>query len=251
MGNVTTKNVKSAVVFYDPDECGGNRLFEAIGPSVVKYLQEFAYMPVDDTTHDPCEWTNTITEGGTGDSTAVVTDVAGGALIISTAQNENDGYRMQLGHGHGGAGENIGLEGPYPTYFGVRFAVNDADQTDVLIGFTVTDTDVLGAVTDGIYFRSVDESALLYFVMEKDSAETAAAVATLGDAVYTTAEFYYDPDASTVYAYIDGDQVASFSSKDAAFPNNELMRVTIEFLTGNGGVDTCTIDWLRLIHIRG
>ena len=248
MGNVTTKNVKSAVVFYDPDECGGNRLFEAIGPSVVKYLQEFAYMPVDDTTHDPCEWTNTITEGGTGDSTAVVTDVAGGALIISTAQNENDGYRMQLGHGHGGAGENIGLEGPYPTYFGVRFAVNDADQTDVLIGFTVTDTDVLGAVTDGIYFRSVDESALLYFVMEKDSAETSTSVATLVDATWVTAEFYYD--GSYIYAYIDGTLKATVAVTDTNFPNNEYLTPTLAMLTGEGTANTMTVEWARAFQIR-
>jgi len=249
MGNITTKNLRSALAFYDPGACGGNRLYDAIGPNIVKYLNEFSHMPVDDTTHDACEFTCTITEVGSGDSTAVVTDLARGALLITTAANENDGYAMQLGHGHGGAGENVQFDGPFPTYFGIRFKINDVVDTDNLFGLCVTDTDCIGAVTDGMYFRSVDASGNLFFVLEKDSVETASVVALMVNDTWMTAEFYYD--GTDVMAYIDGNLQVSVDKTDIAFPNNEALRLTVEFLTGEAVANTCTIDWVRLIHIRG
>ena len=249
MGNITTKNLRSALAFYDPDACEGNRLYDAFGPSIVKYLNEFAYMPVDDTTHDPSSWTVTMVETGDANSTAVVTDLARGALLITADDNDNDGVKMQLGHGHGGAGENVGFDGPYPTYFGIRFQCADATNSDYLFGLCVTDTGCLDGATDGLYFRNVDASALLYFVLEKDSLETVSAVATMADATWITAEFYYD--GTDVMAYIDGNLEATLSASDANFPNNELLRLTMEFLTGEDVANTCTIDWVRLIHIRG
>jgi len=248
MGNITTKNLRSAIAFYDPDACDGNRLYDAIGPSIVKYLNEFSHMPVDDTTHDPSSWTNTIVEEG-ADSTAVVTDIARGALLITCAGNDNDGYNMQLGHGHGGAGENVAFDGPYPTYFGIKFKINDVDQTDHAFGLCITDTSAATAVSDGMYFRSVDESAVLYFVAEKDSLETVSAVATMADDTWITAEFYYD--GTDVMAYIDGNLEVTVSNSDANFPNDELLRLTIALLSGEATANTCTIDWVRLIHIRG
>ena len=248
MTNVATKNIKSALAFYDADQCGGNRLYDAIGPGIVKYMNEFSHLPVDDQTHDPSEFTVTVVEVGTGNTTAVVTDLAGGALLITCADDDNDGYKMQLGHGHGGAGENVGLSGNYPTYFGIRFQGGDVTNSDFLFGLFVTDTTALDGGTDGMYFRSVDASAVLYFVMEKDSLETVSAVDTLADDTWVTAEFYYD--GSDVMAYINGTLEATISASDANFPNNELMRLTMEFLTGEDVANTCTIDWVRLIHIR-
>ena len=106
----------------------------------------------------------------------------------------------------------------------------------------------LDFTTDGMYFRSVDGSALLYFVTEKDSVEGATAVATLADAVDITAEFYFD--GSTVYHYINGVNTGSTANSDATFPNDELLRLTLEFLTGEAVANTCKIKWVRLIQIR-
>ena len=223
-----------------------HRWFDAFGPNIAKYVTSFTSLPADDTTTDPTEFVNTVVEVGAGTSTAVLADVAGGALLITTAGNENDGWSMQLGNPN--SGEWCSFAAEYPTYFGVRFAINDVDQSDVFLGLAVTDTALLGGVTDGMYFRSVDGSAVLNFVMEKDSAESTTAVATLADDTYITAEFLYS--GSYVYVYIDGALVASIADTDTNFPNNELLRLSVEYLTGEATANTCYISDLRLIQIQ-
>jgi len=249
-GLAALKTVRRAGVVYENDSTvtGGNRWFDAFGPGVTKYIFDGSSLPADDQTTDPTEFVATVVEAGAGVSTAVLDDVAGGGLVITTAASENDGWSMQLGHAN--AGEWLGLTGPYYAYFGTEFAINDVDQTDVFLGAAVTDTTLLGGVTDGIYFRSVDASAVLNFVIEKDSVESSTAAATLADDTYITAEFYWDGVGGYVYAYINGALVATIAETDASFPNDELLRLSVEFLTGENTANTCKIKWLRLIYIR-
>lgn len=242
-------NVNNAMVARD--NIYTHRWYDAFGQRVSKYLFDGTHWRVDDATHDPQEWTVTIVEtGGGGDSTANLTDVAGGALLITTDNATNDGYKMQLGHGSTGAGENVDLSVRNPLYCGIEFAINDVDQTDFLFGVCVTDTSCLDGVDTAMYFRSVDEDADLYFVTEKDTVENATLVATMTDDTYITAEFLFD--GGTVRAYIDGTEVAAAATlaTAATFPNDELMRLTQEFLTGENVANTCTVRWLRMIHIR-
>ena len=238
-----TKTVNNAVVFYD--SVYAHRWYDAIGPSVAKYIQQFLTLPSDDTTGDATEWELTITEVG-GATTHVVTDAAGGALLITGAGNEDDGITMQLG---AAAGENVDLSSVYPLYCCLKFAINDVDQTDLLFGVTVTDVDPLGAVTDGLYFRSIDESAVLSFVAEKDSVESVVGSQTMVDGTTYTAEFLFE--GTTVRAYIDGLELGSVSSNSPTFPNDELMRLTLQFLSGEAEANTLTIYEMRMIHLRG
>jgi len=241
---VETATIAGALVYRNHEY--PFRWLDAFGDGVCKYITQFQSLPADDTTTDPTEFVNTITEAGAGVSTAVVTDLLGGGLIITTAANEDDGYQMQLGNAN--SGEWVSFAAAYPCYFGIKFQINDVDQTDCLFGVCVTDSDCLGAVTDGMYFRSVDGSALLYFVTEKDSVEGATAVATLADSVDVTAEFYFD--GSTVKSYINGTLTSTTANSDATFPNNELLRLTMEFLTGEAVANTCQISWVRLIQVH-
>jgi len=249
-GLAALKTVRRAGVVYENDSsiCGGNRWYDAFGPGVSKYVTEFTSLPADDQTTDPTEFVCTVVEVGAGTSTAVIGDVAGGALVITTAGNEDDGWSMQLGNAN--TGEWLSLTGAFYAYFGVEFAISDVDQSDVFLGAAVTDTTLLGGVTDGIYFRSVDESGVLNFVIEKNSVESSTAVATMTDNTYITAEFYWDGPGGYVYAYIDGSLVATIAETDASFPNDELLRLSVEFLTGAAAAKTCTLKSLRLIQIR-
>jgi len=220
------------------------RWFDAWGPNVVKYEMNTAACPTDDATGMPTEFTNTLV----GASTFAHTDVLGGAVLLTAAGAENDGVALQLGDELGGAGENVSFAGEYPTYFGVKLQLNDATQTDFLAGFCVTDTDCLGAVTDGIYFRKADESLLVYFVLEQGSVETVTAVATMADATDVTLEFFYW--GSNIYAYVDGVLAVTIADTDANFCNDQLLRLTFEFLTGAVAANTCTLKRLRFVQIQ-
>ena len=241
---VETTTIRNSMVIRD--DANTWRWYDAFGPDVAKYITSFNSLPCDDSTNDPTEYTCTITEAGAGNSTAVLHDLGGGALIITTAANENDGFQMQLSSPN--SGEWLDFSGDYPCYFGIRFQINDADQTDCLFGACVTDSDCLGGVTDGMYFRSVDGSAVLNFVLEKDSAESTTAVGTITDATDIEAEWLYWNH--NVYVYVNGSLVATIADTDAGFPDDELLRLTMEFLTGEAVANTCIIDYVRLIQIR-
>jgi len=237
-----TATINNALVYRDSTYPW--RLYDAYGPSVAKYLQEFITLDSDPTTGDPTEWQCVPTEAGAGVSTAVVTDVAGGALLITTAADEDDGWQMQLG---AAAGESVLLDGA--TYFGTKLQVSDATDTDLLVGLCITDVDCLGAVTDGVYFRKIDGTTTLNLVIEKGSAEVETAALTMVAATDYILEFYFD--GRQLKGYVDGVLVATLERANASFPNTEELRLTVEFLNGAAGVETCTMSWLRMFHLRG
>ena len=241
---IKTKNVHNALVLYD-DATTAERWYDAFGAGVSKYVTSFTSLPYDDQTTDPTEFVNTVVEIGAGTSTAVINDTAGGALIVTTAGNEDDGGSMQLGNPN--LGRSVSFAGDYPCYFGIQFQINDADQTDFLTGVCVTDTALLGGMTDGLYIRSVDATGVLNFVLEKDSVETVTAIATMTDATDIVVEWYFDGEQVTCWA--NDVQVAQIARTDASFPNDELLRLSLEFLTGEAVANTCLVKWIRCIQI--
>ena len=242
MAKLEWTNIRNHLVARD--EVNTWKWYGALGPSIVQYEMNMAGPPTDDTTGMPNEFTYTLV----GASTFAVTDVSGGAVLLTAEAADNDGVKLQLGDELAGTGENVNFAADYPMYFSTKFQVNDADQTDVLAGFCITDTACLDAVTDGIYFRSVDESALLYFVMEQNSIESVTAVGTLVDATDVHCEFLYY--GHNVYVYVNNVLMATIADTDANFPNDELLRLTFEFLQGEIAANTCTLKELRFIQIQ-
>ena len=218
------------------------RWYDAIGRNVVKYEMSTIALPLDDTTNLPTEWISTLV----GASTVAHTDVLGGGILLTAEAADDDGVKLQLGDS--AAGENVSFASRYPTYFGVKFQMSEAEQADVLFGFCITDTACLDAVTDGMYFRNVDASEVLYFVLEQDSAESVTAVATLADDTDIHCEFLYTD--GSVKVYINNALTATIADSDANFPNDELLRLTVEFLEGEIAAHTCTIKELRFIQIQ-
>ena len=241
--SVDMVQINNALAFRDSS--APNRIYDAVGDGVVKHIEDFVTWPHDDTTGYPTEWLSTIVEAGAGFTTAVITDKAGGALLITTAANENDGIGLQLG---GAAGESVKLDGAYPLYCGIRFAVSAAAQSDFHFGVAVTDADIAGAVTDGIYFSSVDGLAAVNFVTEKNNIVSTTAVATLLDDVFITLEFYFD--GATVNSYVNGVLTSSQDGQGATVPDDTELRLSLEFLTGAAAAITLTSEWLRMVHIR-
>jgi len=240
---IKTKVVNNALVYYDSEYT--HRWYDAFGPGVAKHLQDFVSMPADDQTTDPTEWNITVVEAGAGVSTAVLGDVEGGALVITTAADAADGWSMQLGKA---AGESVYLQPAMPCYVGVKFQASDVTDVGILVGLCVTDTATLSGVTDGLYFRSANGSAVMNLVTEKNSVEAETAVGTLVAATDYTAEFLYD--GYQVTPYLNGQTFTATANTAATFPSEEILRLTVEFINGASGVETCTIKELRLIHLR-
>lgn len=216
-----------------------HRWLDAIGADVTKYILNTAALPTDDTTGDPTEFTMTVVEAGAGNSTAVLSD---NTLLITCAAGENDGVSLQL------KGEAFDLATNNLVYFGINFQVNDATQSDFLAGLCITDTTLLGGMTDGIYFECLDGSTDINFVLEKDSTETtsAAAVGTLADATDITLEFFFD--GTYADCWVDG--VLQTRLATTNLPNDEQLTVSLEYLTGEAVANTCTVNWMRAIQLN-
>ena len=238
MAQVHSQYNKGALVYWETHRC---RWIDAIGSEVVKYIDDFIDLPVDDTTGDPTAWTMTVVEAGAGNTTVTSANVAGGALLITTDANEDDGANLQLN------GEAFKLSSGNPLYFGTRLKMSEATQSDLFIGLAITDTDILGGVTDRIGFQKLDGETGLKFLLEKDSTETlSSALHTVVADTNIFLEFFYD-GASTVLVFVNGTQVAAPALTN--LPDDEELRVTIQFLAGSATAKTCTVDFIRCIQI--
>lgn len=232
MAGMAYKTLHNSLVFYDADY--EHRWVDAYGPNVRKYDLVNAYHPDSATV--------TAVSGGAGDS--AITGLAssqGGGWVFTSDDAENDGIQMQA------KGEAFFFGGPYPAYFGARFKVNDADESDAFLGFAIQDTTICAGCTDDIGFRIVDGAASLTFVLEKDSAETIKAISTVVDDTYQTVEFLYD-GAKVIY-YLNGVEEGSLSINLENFPDDEHLAPAIAYLTGDASANILTVKWARWIQI--
>lgn len=233
--------VDSQLVFYDDSE--PQRWLDAFGPDVVKFIEEFVNTPFA-SADNLAGWKTTLVEGGGGDTTlALEAGATGGVLLLTTDLNENDGANVQA------LGEAFKLAAGKECYFGAKFKVSEATQSDFMLGLVITDAenDILGGVTDGIYFRKVDASTTMNFVLEKDSTETATAYgsAIVADTWYTV-EFYFD--GTDVHWYVNGAEQAAPASF-ANLPDDEYLTPSFQYLSGAAGAQSMRLDWIRAIQI--
>lgn len=235
--SLKTKYLHNHLIYYPSDN--EQRWLEVIGEKLTRHVENFVRWPVDDQTGDPTEYTFATVETG-GASTVAQSDAVGGNMVMTCAGNESDGPQIQL------TGESFKFDGQYPAYFGIRFKVNDADQVEFLAGLCITDTTLLGGMTDGVYFQTVDESAVLTIEIEKGSSASSGSIATLVDDTWVIAEFYFD--GTYVDSYIDGALQTRLAVTN--LPNDENLTVSLALLSGEGTANTATIDWVRVFQIR-
>jgi hypothetical protein len=87
-----------------------------------------------------------------------------------------------------------------------------------------------------------------------DSVENATLVATMADDTSIVCEFLYMnyPEVGPqVRAFINGAEVSAARTlaTAATFPDDELLRLTVEFTTGEAVANTCIMEVLNMIHI--
>lgn len=227
-------SVKNNLVIRD--DVNTWRWFDAFGPNVVKWFMD-GNRVVSTTTAAGC----TITQ--TNGTVATVDSTTGGAVKLTLGGADNDKVEIQS------LWEPFYFASKWPAYFGFKFQLVDADQQDVSAGFVIRDTDIAGGVTDGIYFRIVDESAVMSLVLEKNSTEsTTTVIAATADATDYMVELYYDGD--YFYTYINGTLTATVAATDANLCNDEHLTATIANQAGEGTANNLTLYWARAIQVQ-
>jgi hypothetical protein len=240
MGSLMTKWVGSQLVYYDAGAT--ERWLDAVGPDVVKFLDDFTNTPFAGA-DSPAAYTTTLVEVGDNQTTvALEAGAASGVLLITCDENDNDGVNIQA------QGEAFLLASGKECYFGAKIKIDEATESDFLVGLTITTTDALGGVTDGVYFRKIDTSTTMNFVLEKGSAETATAYGTaIAADTWYTLEFYFD--GTNVDWYVNG--ALQTQPVTTNLPNTEWLSPIVHMLNGvEGGSLVGRVDWIRAIQIN-
>jgi hypothetical protein len=228
-----------ALLFYQTHR---HRIVNAIGENVQFYDLQHHDCQVDAT--DPLGYTATVVEAGSGTTEWTASNTERGASTITCAANENDGGSYQL------LGESVLLNSGNWVYFRLKMSVDDVDQTDFFAGFCITDTAILGGATDRIGFQSVDGDAGVDFLVEKNSTETLTEdVGTLADDTVIDLEFVWDGAAESLYSYVNG-SLTSTQTATTNLPDDEELRLSIEFLTGEATANVMTIRTFTFCQVN-
>lgn len=194
-----------------------------------------------------------ITETGSG--TRAVSQALGGQLVITNAAADNDVNSLQLRSVASGAvAEQWKFIAGKPLYFGVRFKISDATESDFVIGLHITaTTPVASAPTDGIYFRKDDGDRLIDLVGRKNStgSEVAGVLGVSGymtNDTWTVLEFYYDGVTSAIQAFQDGVGFGSIPLTNVV--DDEELAVSFAHQNGEGVAKLLTLDWIKVATLR-
>lgn len=194
--------------------------------------KDFATYFNDFYTYLASDWT--VTAVGTG--TSALADGAGGVLAITTSTADNDArWHQQTKEGYRFAADK-------KLQFVGRFSLSDATDCDFFAGLTITDTEPVGGVSDGIYFRKLDGTNKLSFVVEKDSNETVVEVGTLTNGAFFDLEFYWDANGDKIDVYFNGTRVAGVVTTNA--PNDEDLALMFGVQAGSAAARTLNVDYV-------
>ena len=188
-------------------------------------------------------YTITTTEAGSGNASEAITSGAGGQLLITNDDADNDLDFFQL------KGEAFRFDSTKRMFFSSRFKVNDATQSDLVMGLQITDTTSLD-VTDGIFFIKGDADTQPDFIIEKDNSSTLSVLEmnAMEDDTFVTLSFEYDPlDVATggpvFRVYQDDVQVGEITGTTNA-PDDEDLTISFGIQNGEAAAKTMTIDFI-------
>lgn len=235
--SIHSRYIRNNLAFYDTYRM---RLIDAIGADVVKWeLDAKDFQDSGGSGTDPRGYITTVVEAGAGTSEAEASDESGVRVELVTAGNDNDGINLQL------VGEAFQFASTRDIYFGISLEASDATQSDFLVGLAISDTTLLGGVSDGVYFECLDAGTGISTVTEKDSTETQSDdEGTFADDTAVVLEFYFD--GTTVTFFIDGVNVGTSTTN---IPDDEALTPSIHFLNGAAGAERMKIHWARAFAI--
>jgi len=231
----TAKKVKilagAATVYYQTGTTPPNAMI--FWPDAPRGVHEYFN---DFNTYAAAEWTITTTEAGAGSATEALTNVKGGALLVTNDDADNDADFFQL------LGEPFKFESGKRLAFECRFQTNDATESDIVFGLQITDTTPLD-VSDGVFFLKSDGAATVDFLVEKDgTATTESSVETLVDDTWATLGFYYD-GTGPIEVFVDRNRVATVAVTN--LPDDEELTVSFGIQNGAAAAKTLTVDYIH------
>jgi len=186
--------------------------------------------------YNTADWTLTTVEAGAGSATEALGAGVGGQLVVTTdaADNDNDWFQR--------TSEAFKFVSGKRLQFVHRFKLSRVDG-DFMAGLHITDTDPIGGVSDGIYFRKLAAEAGLKLVCEKDAAEsTTTVIETLVADTWYTVEFYYDGSDDKIKAYVDRIGAGSVPLTNA--PNDEDLALSFGVQNGSANAQVYTVDYI-------
>jgi hypothetical protein len=239
IANVHSRYENGQLIYYESGQM--QRIVDAVGPNVIKYINDFGGDNPADT------WVDTVVSAGSGTSAMTGRSEAGGAVQIRAAGNDNDGVQIQKLLGFVATSND-------PIYFGCRweFTGCGAGSCDVIIGLVDQDTSVIAGATDMIAFRTKDADTALDLVTEDNTSETELELASsISVDTWYTNEFYFDGNATTprVYAWHNGTLIGNST---AGIEQTNGLAVTIAYLNGaahgegNAGIN---VDYVRCVQL--
>lgn len=194
----------------------------------------FAYAAAD--------WTLTTVEAGAGSATEALLAGPGGLLLVTNDAADNDADWFQW------PTEQFKFVSGKKLQFSMRFKLSRVDG-DFMAGLHITDTDPIGGVSDGVYFRKLAAEAGLSLIIEKNATESAVvAITTLVADTWYEIEFYYDGSNSRVQAYVDGTGAGSVPLTNA--PDDEDLALSFGFQNGSANASTLTVDYIGAAQQR-
>ena len=142
--------INGNLAFWETQQC---RIVEAYGAGVIKYLNHFESLPLDNTTRNPMDWM-VFTDSG-ADTITLPISLPGGVMQLATDAGDNNEVYMQLGGAAcatnapfviGGAG---GIANNSPLYFGARVKPLEHADESYFVGLAEEGSAADGFIVDG------------------------------------------------------------------------------------------------------
>lgn len=210
-----------------------------INPDWMVYKKDFFSITEVDETKD-FTMTRVDSGGDTADTRTVVAGDANGILKILNNDADNDSTVLQS------KTELFKLESGKKIYFECRIKVDNADDCDMMVGLSITDTTPLDS-TDRIHFRITEADASIVCKNAKNSTETSTdSGVDAADDTYIKLGFLYNGSNSVDY-FVNRNLVATHSTN---LPDDENLALTIMYRNGSATAQSCYVDYIFVAQER-
>lgn len=182
------------------------------------------------------DWTVTVLDGGSDTAQVVaVADADGGVLTVTTNDADNDNVCLEA------QGESWKFESGKKMWMKFRFKIEDADDSDVILGLHSTDTNPFStAPAQRAWFVLSEGAATVTFNVDDNTTDASSGtVATLSDDTYITLGMYYDGK-TTIELYANDVKTATMTG--VSIPSTELA-LGMAVATGTTAARTMSVDY--------